>query len=83
MRSGRFNDDEIKRYILKCIKNKPEGVISIIRSKTLRPTLNLMHRIRWIKCHHHMREVDRLYIKKAESAAKEIFAITLKCKRHI
>ena len=45
VRSGKFNDDEIKRYILKCIKKKPEGVISIIRSKTLRPTLNLMRRI--------------------------------------
>jgi cyclic pyranopterin phosphate synthase len=44
IRNGR-SDDEIRRYILECTKKKPEGVISIIRSKTLRPTLNLMHRI--------------------------------------
>ena len=45
IRNGRSDDNEIRRYILECIKRKPEGVISIIRSKTLRPTLNLMHRI--------------------------------------
>jgi GTP 3',8-cyclase len=39
------SEDEIKRYILDCIKKKPEGVVSIIRSNTLRPSLNLMHRI--------------------------------------
>jgi len=32
-------------YILECIKKKPEGIISKIRAKELRPTLNLMHRI--------------------------------------
>ncbi len=44
LRNGR-SDDEIRRYILECIKKKPEGVISIIRAKALRPTLNLMHTI--------------------------------------
>jgi cyclic pyranopterin phosphate synthase len=44
LRSGK-SDDDIRRYIVECIKNKPEGVISIIRGKALRPTLNLMHTI--------------------------------------
>src|SRR5918912_2166208 len=39
------SEDQIKRYILECIKKKPEGVVSIIRSNALRPSLNLMHRI--------------------------------------
>jgi GTP 3',8-cyclase len=39
------SEDEIKRYILDCTKKKPEGVVSIIRSNALRPSLNLMHRI--------------------------------------
>jgi cyclic pyranopterin phosphate synthase len=39
------SQDEIKRYILECIKKKPEGVVSMIRSNALRPSLNLMHRI--------------------------------------
>lgn len=44
IRSGK-SDDDIKKYILECIKKKPEGIISIIRANTLRPTLNLMHTI--------------------------------------
>lgn len=44
IRSGK-SDDDIKKYIVECIKKKPEGVISIIRADTLRPTLNLMHTI--------------------------------------
>jgi GTP 3',8-cyclase len=44
LRSGK-SDDYITRYILECIKKKPEGIISKIRAKELRPTLNLMHRI--------------------------------------
>ncbi len=44
LRSGK-SDDDITMYILECIKKKPEGIISIIRAKDLRPTLNLMHRI--------------------------------------
>ena len=38
-------DQEISDYILEFTKSKPEGVISIIRSKALKPTLNLMHTI--------------------------------------
>lgn len=44
LRSGK-SDDDIRKYIVECIKKKPEGVISIIRGKALRPTLNLMHTI--------------------------------------
>jgi cyclic pyranopterin phosphate synthase len=44
IRSGK-SDDDIKKYVLECIKKKPEGIISIIRADTLRPTLNLMHTI--------------------------------------
>jgi GTP 3',8-cyclase len=44
LRSKR-SEDEIKRYILECIQKKPEGVVSIIRSNALRPSLNLMHRM--------------------------------------
>ena len=39
------SEDQIKKYILECIKKKPEGVVSLIRSNALRPSLNLMHRI--------------------------------------
>ncbi|MGB6628527.1 MAG: GTP 3',8-cyclase MoaA [Nitrososphaeraceae archaeon] len=42
---NRRSDDDIRRYILECVRKKPEGVISIIRAKALKPTLNLMHRI--------------------------------------
>jgi cyclic pyranopterin phosphate synthase len=45
LRSGKSNDDDIRKYILKCTKKKPEGVISIIRANALRPALNIMHRI--------------------------------------
>ena len=45
LRSDKSNDDEIRKYILECTKKKPEGVISIIRAKELRPALNIMHRI--------------------------------------
>ena len=38
-------DQEIADYILDFTKRKPEGIISIIRSKALKPTLNLMHTI--------------------------------------
>jgi len=44
LRSGK-SDDYITTYILESIKKKPEGIISKIRAKELRPTLNLMHRI--------------------------------------
>jgi len=44
LRTGK-SDDHIATYILECIEKKPEGIISKIRAKELRPTLNLMHRI--------------------------------------
>jgi GTP 3',8-cyclase len=44
MRNGK-SDNDIRRYILECIKKKPEGVVSIIRTNKLRPRLNLMHTI--------------------------------------
>ena len=44
LRSGK-TDYEIREYILGCITKKPEGIISIIRTKALKPTLNLMHTI--------------------------------------
>ena len=44
LRSGK-SDDYITTYILECMTKKPEGIISKIRAKELRPTLNLMHRI--------------------------------------
>jgi cyclic pyranopterin phosphate synthase len=44
LRGGK-TDQEIINYILECTQKKPEGVISVIRSKALKPTLNLMHTI--------------------------------------
>ncbi|MDQ4012514.1 MAG: GTP 3',8-cyclase MoaA [Thermoproteota archaeon] len=44
LRNGK-TDQEIADYILESTRRKPEGVVSIIRSKTLKPTLNLMHTI--------------------------------------
>lgn len=39
------SDDEIKEYLIECMNKKPEGIIKIIRTKSLKPTLNMMHRI--------------------------------------
>jgi GTP 3',8-cyclase len=44
LREGK-TDQEIANYILESTRSKPEGVISIIRAKALKPTLNLMHTI--------------------------------------
>lgn len=44
LRGGK-TDQDIANYILESTRKKPEGVISIIRSKALKPTLNLMHTI--------------------------------------
>jgi cyclic pyranopterin phosphate synthase len=44
LREGK-SDNDIRRYILESIQKKPEGIISVIRSKALRPTLNIMNRI--------------------------------------
>jgi GTP 3',8-cyclase len=45
LRNMRYNDDSIRRYIRQCIRKKPEGIINIIRTKALRPRINVMHRI--------------------------------------
>jgi cyclic pyranopterin phosphate synthase len=39
------SDVEIGEYILESIKKKPEGIISIIKSNSLKPSLNKMHTI--------------------------------------
>jgi GTP 3',8-cyclase len=44
LREGK-SDTDIQRYILESMQKKPEGIISAIRSKALRPTLNLMNKI--------------------------------------
>lgn len=44
LRDGKSNEI-IRRYILECIRKKPEGIINIIRTKALRPRINVMHRI--------------------------------------
>ena len=44
LREGK-SDSEITRYILESMQKKPEGIISVIRAKALKPTLNLMNRI--------------------------------------
>ena len=44
LRGGK-TDQDIANYILQSTLKKPEGIISIIRSKALKPTLNLMHTI--------------------------------------
>lgn len=45
LRNMRYNDDSIRKYIRQCIRKKPEGIINIIRTKALRPRINVMHRI--------------------------------------
>jgi cyclic pyranopterin phosphate synthase len=44
LRNGK-TDQEIANFILESTRKKPEGVVNIIRSKALKPTLNLMHTI--------------------------------------
>jgi GTP 3',8-cyclase len=44
LREGK-SDSDIRRYILESVQKKPEGIISVIRTKALRPTLNIMNRI--------------------------------------
>ena len=44
LRQGK-SDNDIRRYILESIHKKPEGIISIIRNRALKPRLNLMNRI--------------------------------------
>ena len=45
LRNMRYNDDSIRKYIRQCIRKKPEGIINIIRTKALKPRINVMHRI--------------------------------------
>ena len=44
LRSG-ATDEDIARYIIDSMSNKPEGIIKMIKTKSLKPTLNLMHTI--------------------------------------
>jgi len=44
LRSG-ATDKDLECYVLNCLQQKPEGIIRLIRNKTLKPTLNLMHTI--------------------------------------
>lgn len=44
LRSG-ATDEDIARYIIDSMSNKPEGIIKKIKTKSLKPTLNLMHTI--------------------------------------
>lgn len=44
LRSGK-SDGEISKYIRECMKKKPEGIVSIIKSKSLKPAMNAMYRI--------------------------------------
>ncbi|MRN41056.1 MAG: GTP 3',8-cyclase MoaA [Nitrosopumilales archaeon] len=45
MLRGKRSENEITEYILQSVKKKPEGIIKIIQTKSLKPTLNFMHRI--------------------------------------
>jgi cyclic pyranopterin phosphate synthase len=45
MLRGKRSENEITEYIIQSVKKKPEGIIKIIRTKSLKPTLNFMHRI--------------------------------------
>jgi GTP 3',8-cyclase len=42
---NRAQDEEIEQFILDSMSKKPEGIIKLIRTEALMPTLNLMHRI--------------------------------------
>ncbi|MGD9673870.1 MAG: hypothetical protein AB7U98_10385 [Candidatus Nitrosocosmicus sp.] len=42
---GKTSDEDIIKYISNSIQKKPEGIIKIIRNKSLRPTLNKMNTI--------------------------------------
>lgn len=39
------SENEIAEYILQSVKKKPEGIIKIVRTKSLKPSLNIMHKI--------------------------------------
>lgn len=45
MLRSRKPDYYIKKQLVKSVRKKPEGIIKIIKTKTLKPSLNLMHTI--------------------------------------
>jgi cyclic pyranopterin phosphate synthase len=45
MLRSRKSDYNIKKQLVEDIRKKPEGIIKMIRTKTLKPSLNLMHTI--------------------------------------
>lgn len=45
LEEGKTSDDEIIKYIRNSMQKKPEGIIKIIRTRLLRPTLNTMNTI--------------------------------------
>jgi cyclic pyranopterin phosphate synthase len=44
LRSG-ASDEELGQYLIRCMKMKQEGIVSLIRINALKPKLNLMHTI--------------------------------------
>jgi cyclic pyranopterin phosphate synthase len=44
LRTGKSEYD-IKKQIIEDLKKKPEGIIKIIKTNSLKPSLNLMHTI--------------------------------------
>jgi GTP 3',8-cyclase len=42
---SRKSNHYIKKKVIEDVRKKPEGIIKIIKTKTLRPSLNLMHTI--------------------------------------
>jgi GTP 3',8-cyclase len=45
MLRDKISDYYIKKQLIESIRKKPEGIIKIIKTKTLKPSLNLMHTI--------------------------------------
>jgi GTP 3',8-cyclase len=45
MLRSKKSDHYIKKRVVESVRKKPEGIIKIIRTKTLKPSLNLMHTI--------------------------------------
>lgn len=39
------SDRDISEYIIECFEKKPEGIVSIIKSKSIKPAMNAMYRI--------------------------------------
>ena len=45
MLRGGHSDENIIKFIQECMTKKPEGIIKLIRTKSLKPTMNYMHKI--------------------------------------